>query len=119
MTSEQYYDGCKRTWSNKGDNLEHCVYGLITESAEILDMLKKHKFYGRELDMVNLREELGDLEYYMSILYKEIGYSQDEARIDNIAKLSKRYPDKFKDKVVRDVEDELSHIDNKPIIKGL
>ena len=34
----------------------------------------------------------------------------EEARSDNIEKLAKRYPDKFKDVIVRDVKKELEHI---------
>ena len=34
----------------------------------------------------------------------------EQARADNIEKLAKRYPDKFKDVVIRDVKKELEHI---------
>ena len=110
MNTEDYTKNCLRTWSNIGDNIEHCAYGLVTESGEILDMLKKHKFYGRDFNMVNLKEELGDLLYYIHILCDAINYPVEQARADNIEKLAKRYPDKFKDVVVRDVEKELEHI---------
>ena len=110
MNTEDYTKNCLRTWSNIGDNIEHCAYGLVTESGEILDMLKKHKFYGRDFNMVNLKEELGDLLYYIHILCDAINYPIEQARADNIEKLAKRYPDKFKDVIVRDVEKELEHI---------
>lgn len=42
-------------------DLQHAALGMITESAEFADMLKKHLFYGKNLDEVNLREEIGDL----------------------------------------------------------
>jgi hypothetical protein len=41
---------------------------------------------------------------------EHIGYSLDEAKADNIKKLSKRYPDKFEDIVDRDYDKELAHI---------
>ena len=111
MTNMDYLEGCRRTWSPvNNDDVLHCIMGLSTESNELLDNLKKHMFYGRELDMQNIKEELGDIEFYLSILYDTIGYSQSEARRDNQMKLKKRYPDKFKDVVVRDVDTELSHI---------
>ena len=110
MNTEDYTKNCLRTWSNIGDNIEHCAYGLVTESGEILDMLKKHKFYGRDFNMVNLKEELGDLLYYIHILCNEIGYPIEQCRSDNIEKLAKRYPDNFKDVIVRDVGKELEHI---------
>lgn len=110
MNTETYTKNCLRTWSNIGDNIEHCAYGLVTESSEIMDMLKKHKFYGREFSMVNLKEEIGDLLYYVHILCNEIGYPIEQCRIDNIEKLAKRYPEKFEDIINRDIEKELSHI---------
>ena len=110
MNEKEYTKNCLRTWSNIGDNIEHCAYGLVTESGEILDMLKKHKFYGRDFNMVNLKEEIGDLLYYIHILCDAINYPVEQARADNIEKLAKRYPDKFKDVIVREVEKELEHI---------
>ena len=73
-------------------------------------MLKKHKFYGRDFNMVNLKEEIGDLLYYVHILCDEIDYPIEQARKDNIEKLAKRYPDKFEDVIIRDVNTELNHI---------
>lgn len=110
MNTEDYTKSCLKTWSNIGDNIEHCAYGLVTESSEIMDMLKKHKFYGRDFNMVNLKEEIGDLLYYIHILCNEIDYPIEQCRKDNIEKLTKRYPEKFEDIINRDVEKELSHI---------
>ena len=115
MNTEDYTKKCLKTWSNMGDNIEHCAYGLVTESSEIMDMFKKHKFYGRDFNMVNLKEELGDLLYYIHILCNKIDYSIEQCRKDNIEKLAKRYPDKFEDVITRDVKKELSHIQNKNI----
>ena len=110
MNEKEYLEKCKRTWNSGDANIEHCSYGLVTESAEIMDMLKKHKFYGRDFNMVNLKEEIGDLLYYVHILCDEIDYPIEQARKDNIIKLQKRYPEKFEDVIIRDVEKELSHI---------
>ena len=41
MNELQYLEKAKRTLSTKDDLLEHMAYGLVTESAEIMDMLKK------------------------------------------------------------------------------
>ena len=42
--------------------LLHAAMGLCTESGEFMDMMKKHILYGKTIDEVNLKEELGDLE---------------------------------------------------------
>jgi NTP pyrophosphatase (non-canonical NTP hydrolase) len=75
-----------------------------------MDALKKHKFYGRELDIQNIKEEIGDVMWYLVQMCSIVGYSLDEAKVDNIKKLQKRYPDKFKDVVNRNQKEELSHI---------
>jgi NTP pyrophosphatase (non-canonical NTP hydrolase) len=110
MTDKTYLEKTKRTLSTEDNYLEHMAYGLVTESGEILDALKKHKFYGRELDVQNLKEEVGDLMWYLIQFVDILDYSLDEAKIDNIKKLEKRYPEKFVDVVKRNQSDELSHI---------
>lgn len=110
MIDTQYLQEARRTLSTNEDILGHMVIGLSTEAGELLDAYKKHKFYGRDLDEQNIKEEIGDLMWYLIQLCEEVGYSLDEAKIDNIQKLKKRYPDKFKDIINRNVEKELSHI---------
>ena len=73
----------------------HATMGLCTESGELTDQLKKHLFYGAELDRVNLIEEAGDLMWYLAILFDELNTSFEEVMSSNNAKLRSRYPEKF------------------------
>lgn len=75
--------------------LLHAAIGCVTEAGEMLDALKKQMFYGKELDLVNFKEEMGDLLWYLAIAMDELGttFSEEEARV--IAKLKHRYPGKF------------------------
>ena len=75
--------------------LMHGAFGLCTEAGEFLDALKKHAFYGKELDKVNLAEELGDLFWYMAIISDELGVSFESVMKTNIDKLKARYGEKF------------------------
>ena len=77
------------------DRLLHCAMGMQTESAEFTDQLKKHIFYGKELDTTNLKEELGDIMWYMAIAMDSLNttFSQEQKRV--IEKLKVRYPSKF------------------------
>ena len=75
--------------------LLHAMIGMCTETGEIQDALKKHIFYGKPLDEVNLKEEAGDLLWYVAILLDELGVSFEEVMDKNIAKLRARYGDKF------------------------
>lgn len=80
-------DGLKR--------LLHAGIGLSTEAGEFLDALKKHIFYGKELDKVNLAEEMGDMFWYMAIVADELGFKFEDVMDKNITKLKARYGEKF------------------------
>lgn len=75
--------------------LLHAGIGLATEAGEILDQLKRHIFYGKELDVVNLKEEAGDGQWYTALLCNALEADLSEEQTRNIAKLRARYPDKF------------------------
>ena len=47
----------------------HALLGFKTEHAEIVDAIKK-QFYGKPLDIVNIGEEIGDMEWYLASLAK-------------------------------------------------
>lgn len=46
----------------------HGLMGMCTEAGEFIDALKRHLYYGKELDTVNLLEEVGDLCWYLAII---------------------------------------------------
>lgn len=69
----------------------HGLMGLSTEANEALDMMKKHIYYGKEFDQVNLIEEIGDLLWYSALVLDAVGSSFEEAMDTNIKKLQKRY----------------------------
>lgn len=73
----------------------HMILGMQTEAAEISDAYKKHMAYGRELDLVNVKEELGDLMWYAANLCNLHGWDLRDILQTNIDKLQARFPDKF------------------------
>lgn len=73
----------------------HAVIGLQTEVGELADAFKRHVFYGKPLDETNVKEELGDLLWYIAILTDWYGMDLAEVMERNIAKLRARYPEKF------------------------
>lgn len=76
-------------------DLLHASMGLVTEAGEFQDMLKKHVYYGKELDTVNLKEEIGDILWYCAIALNALDSSFEEVMETNINKLKARYPEKF------------------------
>lgn len=107
MNNEKYLKESGRTVSDNyeaiGDrmttqqniDLLHAGIGLATEGGEFLDALKKHIFYGKPLDTVNLAEELGDILWYVALAMRALDTTFDEQMDINIKKLSARYPEKF------------------------
>jgi NTP pyrophosphatase (non-canonical NTP hydrolase) len=85
----------ERLTSDGTKRLLHAGIGLSTEAGEFLDTLKKHIFYGKELDRVNLKEEMGDLFWYLAIACDELGVEFEPLMETNIAKLKARYGEKF------------------------
>lgn len=75
--------------------LIHAMLGLASETGEIADALKKHIMYKRELDVVNLMEEIGDLAWYEALMLSACKKTFSEALEKNILKLKLRFPDKF------------------------
>lgn len=73
----------------------HAVLGVATEAAEMVEAVYKAVFEGGELDLTNLLEESGDTKWYLAILARVMGVDWDEDERRIIAKLMKRYADKF------------------------
>lgn len=83
------------TSAKVNEELVHAGLGVVTEAGEYLDALKKAMIYGKDLDLVNLDEEAGDILWYIALhcRYRKISFS--DLFEQNIAKLAARYPDKF------------------------
>lgn len=69
----------------------HMAIGISGEAGELLDAVKKSAIYNKNLDVVNVVEELGDLEFYMEGLRQSIGITREQCLNANKEKLSQRY----------------------------
>ena len=98
MNLEKYGIEAKRTMSECEtpllDDL-HMILGIQTESAEIADVYKKNIAYGKDLDLVNVKEEIGDLMWYIVNLCTLKGWDLEDIIHTNINKLKARFPEKF------------------------
>ena len=111
MKADTYCELASRTDAPIGNtysNLHavHMIMGMVTEVGELQDVYKKHLAYGKPIDEVNEKEEIGDLMWYIGCHCKHKGWSLEEIMESNIKKLQGRYPDKFtSDKAInRDLE---------------
>ena len=125
ITSENYVTAVLRTEAlspeigarlstQQNQRLLHGAMGLCTEAGELMDTVKKHVFYGKPIDTVNIVEELGDLGWYFAVICAVLGVSMNEVLTTNIAKLQTRYPEKFTEEaaLVRDLDKERGILDN-------
>src|SRR5262245_50836576 len=94
----------------------HALDGLTTELGELADIFKRYVYYGKRVDIRAVKEELGDLLWYVGTLCNATGLSLEDVMAANIAKLRARYPDKFTeaDALNRDLKAEMSALEESP-----
>lgn len=82
----------------------HAVLGISSEVGEIAEAICTKD----PVDLVNLREEAGDLLWYVAMLLRTLGTDFETEMERNINKLRVRFPDKFtqQDAAERDLEAE-------------
>ena len=126
MNSNDYIKNALKTESQNFDEIEsrlkskkmlqtlHAAMGVSTEAGELLDAVKKHVYYGKKLDEVNMLEEVGDLFWYLAILADELGFDFKQAMEKNINKLQARYGEKFSEEraITRNLSQERSTLEH-------
>lgn len=83
----------------------HAVLGAGGEVGELSDAIKKSWIYNADLDLGNVKEEIGDTMFYLQALAAECGFSLLDAMKANVAKLKIRYPDGYTDQAAQDRAD--------------
>lgn len=73
-------------------NLWHMSTGISTEAGELLGAVKKFAAYDQPINIINIIEEIGDIEFYLEGLRQALRVSREETLTANILKLRKRYP---------------------------
>lgn len=85
----------------------HTAVGISGEAGELLDAIKKVWVYNKEVDIENVIEELGDLNFYMTAMQILYGISDVKIVDHNIAKLAKRYPGGYTDQAAQERADKV------------
>ena len=79
----------------KDDVLINSVMGLCGESGEAIEIDKKWFAQGHPLDKEHLREELGDIAWYLAEAAFALDMDLEDILKANLEKLAKRYPKGF------------------------
>jgi NTP pyrophosphatase (non-canonical NTP hydrolase) len=70
------------------------VLGVATESAEMCEALKP-SLDGQDFDALNMKEESGDVLWYLAVMFDALATSFPVEMTRVIAKLRTRFSDKF------------------------
>jgi len=96
MNFEEYQKKSRKTaiYPDKGNNFVYPVLGLVGESGEVAEKIKKvirdHNGVFNEKQKQEIKKELGDVLWYITQIATELGLSLDEIAVFNIKKLESR-----------------------------
>lgn len=68
-------------------HLWHMASAAQGEAGELFDAIKKHVIYDKPLDVTNVIEELGDLEFYLQGIRESLGITREQTLHANLTKL--------------------------------
>lgn len=93
----EYQELSKRTMPKIYNGMAKANYalGLVGESGEVADQIKKEVFHEHPVDIDSIKKELGDSLHYLVGLATIYGLTFQEIAEANIEKLRTRYPDGF------------------------
>ena len=97
MKFEEYQSKASQTalYPNRLKNLEYPTLGLTGEAGEVANIVKKiqRDFGGQITDEIRgkLKDELGDVLWYISACADELGLTLAEIAEYNVQKLAKRH----------------------------
>lgn len=102
MTPKEFIESIKRTEVQDRPPVDpkllrvlHGVMGVVKEASEVMDILEKHIFFGKPLELERMLDEIGDTNYYMGMLIDSVGLTYEDTFEYNSMKLNKRYPNGF------------------------
>lgn len=80
-----------RELPEKEQLINNCL-GLVGETGEIVDQVKKELYLGRVISESEIVEELGDALWHLAVMARVRGISLERVAESNIEKLQRRYP---------------------------
>jgi NTP pyrophosphatase (non-canonical NTP hydrolase) len=78
-------------------DLLHSAVGASGEAGEYLDSMKKAWVYNKPIDRDNVKEECGDMLFYIQMMCNTLGTDIISLIESNMVKLKVRYPEQYSD----------------------
>jgi NTP pyrophosphatase (non-canonical NTP hydrolase) len=98
MTDETFAQDVLRTLTpgfTQEQYLQYLALKLCEEAGEVAAIIAKHLYQHHPLDLNDLIDELGDLEWAQMGLLAKLGVDLDTVRELNVQKRERRYPNGF------------------------
>jgi NTP pyrophosphatase (non-canonical NTP hydrolase) len=95
---QDYEEAVQRTMNMKTswrEQMCNFLMGLAGEVGEVTEPVKKYLFHGKPLDINKIKDELGDVLWYLTAVADTMGFSLEHIARCNKEKLEKRYPNGF------------------------
>lgn len=100
MDFNEYQRQARRTTNRKlsaKESLSNFGLGLAGEAGEVIEQIKKYAYHGHELDRDKIKNELGDVLWYLSNIADTLCITLETVAMFNIEKLQRRYPKGFEE----------------------
>ena len=97
MDFETYQKSAARTLKDYSlQERELMDYSLgLSEAGELQNKLKKMLFHEEPVSKAEIKEEMGDLLWYIAAIATVLNIKLDDVAFENIEKLKKRYPNGY------------------------
>ncbi len=98
LTLNRYQSLANRSAGAGGEGEQRLVVsalGLAGEAGEFANLVKKMTAHGHPFDPESLKDELGDVLWYLAEAATAVGLNLEDIASQNVAKLTKRYPEGF------------------------
>ena len=84
MYLNDYQVKSKRTLNQeltKEQTVSNMIMGILGETGEVADVIKKHYYQGHDLDIEHIKEEIGDVMFYIVNLCNVLDLDLEAFRI--------------------------------------
>ena len=91
MKLNDYQKKAQTTLMEDRECHEYLLIGLAGEVGEVMELFKKSMWHGSDIERNRVKEELGDVLWYLSQIAGLSGFSLQEIAEHNLRKLQARY----------------------------